>query len=341
MKKILAIVLALVLACTVFVSCTAEEKNSEDALGQEKEEIKEPEKIVVSDFDDLMKKKAEAQKTIESFNADLKCVIDINAMEESAKNETNVSINADVKNKIVHTVVSSINAELEEPAVSESYATESATFTMDGDGEWFKHTSDAERAEEIAAFIERFKTEAFDYSKYISNGAYEQTLYGERECYKISYTLDLKLAEMLKDAGLEKEVAELEASLAQELDDEPAAALLGMISDLGTVSVTEYADVYTLYPVGVNVEMTQILQQLVDKLINAVLSMYGEGITAEQLGLVVVINEVSVNVTADSFNEVEVVVPEEVLSAPEFTEAYLEEEQDGFGITIEEEYSDF
>ncbi len=341
MKKVLALVLALVMLCTMFVSCTADEKNADNASGQNKEEIKEPEKIVVSDFDDLMKKKAEAQKTLESFNADLKCVIDIKAMEETVKTETDVNINADVKNKAVHTVVSSVTAELEEPTVSESYTTESATYTKNEDGEWFRHTADAERAEEIAAFIERFNTETFDYSKYISNGVYEETVYGEKECYKISYTLDLKLAEMLKDAGLENEVAELEILLAQELGDETATALLGMISDLGTVSVTEYADVYALYPVGVNVDMTQIFQQLVDKVMNAIASVYGEGITAEQLGLVVVINEFSLDMTADGFNKTTVVIPDEVLDAPEFTEDYLEEEQNGFGITFEEEYSDF
>jgi len=86
--------------------------------------------------------------------------------------------------------------------------------------------------------------------------------------------------------------------------------------------------------------MTQSIQQLVDKLINALVSLYGEGITAEQLGISVEIKEVSFDMTADGFNETKVVIPEDVLSAPEFTEDYLEEEQDGFGITFEEEYSD-
>ena len=340
MKKVLALVLALVLACTMLVACTKDEKMNDNSLGQKKEEIKDPEKIVVSDFDDLMKKKTEAQKTIESFNAYLKCVIDINSMEEAVRVETDLDMGIDVKNMLLHSVVSSISAELEEPAVSEYYTTTSASYTKSNDGEWFKHTADAEKAEEIAAFINRFNMEAFDYSKYISNAAYEEAVYNDKECYKISYLFDLKFVEMLKDAGLEKEVAELETALAQEIGDEPAAALMGMLSELGTVSITEYADIYTLYPVAAKVDMTQSIQQLVDKLINALVSLYGEGITAEQLGISVEIKEVSFDMTADGFNETKVVIPEDVLSAPEFTEDYLEEEQDGFGITFEEEYSD-
>ncbi len=335
MKKLFALTLAVLMTAMSLVSCNVVSTKVDGEIELKEEIVKEPEKIAVSSFEELLEKMTEAEKKLESLSANVKCTVDITALEESYASETDVDMQIDIKNMISHSVVSNLTSDSDEPTVTESYSDETASYIKDITDEWFKHSTDPEEAQKNKELLESIENLEFDITKYVSDGQYSETTYGEKECYKLSYKFDLKLFEMLKEFGLEEELSEFKTELAEELGPEVAEPIYEMLSDLGTIEVVEYVDVYSLYPVAAEIDLTSLAQQLCDKLINTVAMAIGEGFTAEDLGALIVVNNLYVSMTADGFNETEVVIPEEVLSAPEFTDAYLGED-----IYFEEEYYD-
>lgn len=329
MKKLLAILMAVSLIILSFASCTSPKTDANEKIKSDIEAVKKPEKVKVQSFDELMKKRTETGKNIENFSADVNCVIDLDAMGEAERVAVDMQIESDIKNTVSHLIINTTPQSTGETTTSETYSDIGYTYTKDFSNEWFKHTNDIEDNLELKALIEELKNKEIDYSKYVSDALYTEEVYNGKECYKLNYNMNLKLFDMLSELGVKAdEINELKEDLSEEVGPEMAILLFDMFSDLGTVPVTEYVDAYTLYPVAMSADMAPTLQALLDKIIDFTITAYGEGLTKEDLGLDFTINEFSFDMVMDSVNSTEIIIPEEVLSAPEFFEDYMDEDFD-------------
>lgn len=329
MKKLLAILMVVSLVILSFASCTSPKTDANEKIKSDIEAVKEPEKVKVQSFDELMKKRTEIGKNIENLSADVNCVIDLDAMGETERVAVDMQIESDIKNTVSHLIVNTTPQSTGETTTSETYSDIGYTYTKDFSNEWFRHTNDLEDRFELKALIEELKNKEIDYSKYVSDALYSEEVYNGKECYKLSYNMNLRLIEMLSELGVKAdEINELKEELSEELGPEMATMIFNMFSDLGTVPVTEYIDAYTLYPVAMSADMTPPLQALLDKIIDFAVKAYGEGLTKEDLGLELTINEFSFDMVMDSVNTTEIIIPEEVLAAPEFFKDYMDEDFD-------------
>lgn len=329
MKKLLAILMAVSLIVLSFASCALQKTDANEKLESDIEVVKQPEKVKVQSFDELMKKRTEAGKNIENLSANAKCVIDIEAMGEAERIGIDMQIETDTKDTVSHLIINTTPQSTGETTTSETYSDIGYTYTKDVTNEWFKHANDIEDNLELKALIEELKNKEIDYAKYVSDALYTEEVYNGKECYKLNYNMNLKLFDMLSELGVKAdEINELKEDLSEEVGPEMAILLFDMFSDLGTVPVTEYIDAYTLYPVAMSTDITPTLQALLDKIIDFTITAYGEGLTKEDLGLELTINEFSFDMVIDSVNSTEIIIPEEALSAPEFSEDYMDEDYD-------------
>lgn len=339
MKKFLAILMAISMVIVLFTSCVATKVDSGNGIEAEinTDVPKMPEKVKVQSFDELLKKRTEAGKNIENLSADVKCAIDLEMMGEVERVDMDMQIEADTTNTLTHMLITTTPQSTGETTTSEVYSDTKYTYTKDVTDEWFKHENDIEDNLELKALIEELKNKEIDYSKYVSDGVYSEETYDGKECFKLCYNMNLKLFDMISEFGIgNDEIEDFRESLAEEVGPEMAGVLFDMFSDLGTIPVTEYIDAYTLYPVRMSMDMTQALESIIDKIIDFSIASYGEGLTREDLGLEFAINELSFDMAIDSVNTTEITIPEEVLSAPEFTEDYIDEYYD-----FDDDYDDY
>ena len=316
MKKIISLVLCACLVMTVLVSCKHERAGEEirnDVLETQKE-------IVVESFEELMTLRAEKKSSITGIDFDMTGNIDLDVMDEKAAVTMNMQMQSDLVNKLSHNTVE-MNYD-GESVVTESYVDMGETpvsYIKDYDGEWYKQAISVAEGFDYEKITENILNADFDVMKYISEPEFSD----DGENYVVTYDFSLRLADMLSQLGADVDIDGILAD--QGLDSETAAIITSVLDNLGTVNVTEKIDKKTLYTVYAGIDLTQTVSSLVDRIINAVLSAYGEGMTAESLGLSIAVNDVSFVIQNAVYNDVSITIPEEALSAEEVIEDYGEE----------------
>ncbi len=320
MKKLLAVLLCTFLVLGALASCSdGTEENV--ILNDEPESEVEAEipAVEINTFDDLTAAKKEAQKTINSMGTEIEMKIVADALDEELVLDITVDSDIDLINKLTH-IVTTVSG-MGEETVDETYTDMGetlASYFKSYDGGWFKEKIDESDISIYDEIFDNNAIESFDTSKYITPISFEKTEYDGRECYKAEYTFNLNVEEMLTDMGAEEMLDKYFEEA--EVDEESLLILNFVLDDLGSVNVVEYVDSENFYTVYAEIEMKDVLSKIVDKILDVVVSTYGEGVSPEDLGIVVNINEFSVTATMHDYNNVNVIIPEEVLSAPDFEE---------------------
>lgn len=327
MKKLLALLLSLLMVLAVFVSCGKAEdgKKGDDA------------KVTASEyatFEELYTAKIEAEYEVESMSANAQADFVFNMMGADISMDMDIDMSADIKEMLFGvdaTVVldagdfaailggeASTEPESVDMKIYMDLSDTGAMYLNVGE-EWAKSTMPEGTMEEYYSKIEESKNLDIDYFKYMSDTEFEKTEYNGKECYKLSYAIDLKLEEMLKDMGLEGSLAEFYEATG-EISKEEAEMIAAMISDMGTVYCVEYVDAETLYPVYVEIDMADAFQKLYNEIIEFAASQ-AEG--DENMGMAMAllssatVKEFVIKAEYTDINNSTVVIPEEALSAEE------------------------
>lgn len=327
MKKLLALLLSLLMVLAVFVSCGKAEDGKKD----------DDAKVTASEyatFEELYTAKIEAEYEVESMSANAQADFVFNMMGADISMDMDIDMSADIKEMLFGvdaTVVldagdfaailggeASTEPESVDMKIYMDLSDTGAMYLNVGE-EWAKSTMPEGTMEEYYSKIEESKNLDIDYFKYMSDTKFEKTEYNGKECYKLSYAIDLKLEEMLKDMGLEGSLAEFYEATG-EISKEEAEMIAAMISDMGTVYCVEYVDAETLYPVYVEIDMADAFQKLYNEVIEFAASQ-AEG--DENIGMAMAllssatVKEFVIKAEYTDINNSTVVIPEEALSAEE------------------------
>ena len=327
MKKLLALLLSLLMVLAVFVSCGKAEDGKKD----------DDAKVTASEyatFEELYTAKIEAEYEVESRSANAQADFVFNMMGADISMDMDIDMSADIKEMLFGvdaTVVldagdfaailggeASTEPESVDMKIYMDLSDTGAMYLNVGE-EWAKSTMPEGTMEEYYSKIEESKNLDIDYFKYMSDTKFEKTEYNGKECYKLSYAIDLKLEEMLKDMGLEGSLAEFYEATG-EISKEEAEMIAAMISDMGTVYCVEYVDAETLYPVYVEIDMADAFQKLYNEVIEFAASQ-AEG--DENIGMAMAllssatVKEFVIKAEYTDINNSTVVIPEEALSAEE------------------------
>ena len=328
LRKFFVYVLCLMFLILCLCACESEKATeSDDTDIQQTEDVsdvdKEPEVVepelekqeISSDFKEAYQKKNDAYSEMNSFTTNVTAVVDVEYMgtKSSLNGESEAKIS--VEDMITHIVASASGEPYFGNVETELYAEmgEQPTVYRNVDGTWIKSSMSESDSAEIMMFAGKADTESFDVMEFMLNTSVSEELYNERECYKLSYDIEVRLYDIIETLGYEKEFKKMLKEL-----DVPATAMLlikPMLNDLGTVSVSEYVDVYTMYPVATEINATDCLSAILDKVATyapmAIEDYENSEVDFEQL----VIENFTVTTLYSDINETEVVIPKEVLEA--------------------------
>jgi len=297
MKKVLAVLLSVLMVVSMLASC-----KGEDGVQAKK-------KVEVESAEQLVELRTQASKDVDSLSCVMSGAVDVEAMGEELKIDFAIDMDYDNENKLYYMDITA--QAMDEDVHIEMYmdmGENPATYVCYEDT-WVKQVEDEETAQLYADLFEMSENTELDMFKYMKNAEYTE----EDGCYVLTYDMQLDIIDMLEQYGLSME----DLTGGEEIDASVMAIVAELMSDLGSVPCTERLDVYTLLPVSMEMDMTECVSGLVDKVLGIVVSMYGEGMTAEELGISVSVNEVAFDMEFDSYNDVTVVIPEEALNAEE------------------------
>ncbi|MBE6681415.1 MAG: sodium ion-translocating decarboxylase subunit beta [Ruminococcaceae bacterium] len=327
MKRIVLLLLCLILAVLSLSSCSAETRKTEESAvdaaqtqPQEnneetsEQEEKEPEKQEISsDFKEAYAQKNEAYAQMKSFTANVKAVADFKYDETESTVLADSVAEVSIEDLITH-VIASVKCEpYIEPQNTELYAQtgEQPTVYMNVDGTWQKSSMSESDSAQIMLFAGKADTENFDIMKYMLNTSVSEEIYNETECYKISYDINAELYNIIVDLGYKDVFDDMLKAY-----DVPALVkpvLVSKLNNLGTISVSEYIDVSTMYPVTTVVDATNFSQSVLKEVAAYAPMLIDDEVDFEKLS----IESVVVTVEYSNIDETEISVPEEVLEAAE------------------------
>jgi len=312
MKKLLSLLLCMILAVFSLAACSEKTDDGADAVnGLLSDNQKQ---IEITTFDELVSARQEVQESVESMRLNAGLTLSLDVMGEIVEIDGTVNCESDIKNKLVHTSVD-VTA-MGEETVSEAYVDMSDGYTSyftSGAGNWYKEGVD----EDTLKLYEELLGGENDYtlSEFITPVGFEKTDYNGKECYRAEYSVRINVREMLLALGISEAIDEY---ISQEgTDAETEMIIETLFGELGSVSVVEYVDAETLYTVYAQIDMKSVLSTAVDRILETVLSAYGEDVNAEELGISISVNEFSIDAAYSDYNAVSVEIPEEVLGAQE------------------------
>lgn len=333
MKKIIAILLSALMILTMFASCSKETGIIDDG-----ERDNQPaEQIKVESVEELMDKMTAVETNLDSFDADLDIVFDVTLMGEKTVIDVDMAMEMILSEGLYHVAM---NTEAMDEKVSiEMYSDMNNSYISEDGVNWYKESMGGLNVDEYKKMLDKAKDLDIDYSKYITNAEFVEEEYNGKKCYKLSGDVVLKLFELLEDAGLSEEMDK--AFAAAGIGENELLLVKELLGDLGTVSAVEYVDAYTLYPVYAEMDMTQAMKVIFDKVIAITAQMYGEEIDVSSIASLISINSVTAKMNVNNVNDVTITIPEEVLDAPDIDDIVIEDEYFEEELYDEEYYDDF
>lgn len=306
MKKLLAVLLSITTLLFVLASCKSDDTKAGGVGAEHKKE-----KIEVESTQELVEKRLEASKNVKEMSADMSIDFAISAAGEKLDVDIDADVKYDFDGKLMYI---DMNAEaMGETMEMEMYmdmGENGATYVL-VDDTWVKSSFDEE---ELAMFEKAYSQENnFDGSAFMINAAHSEEEYDGNKCYKLTYDMDLDLNKILEQTGMS-----MEDIMGDDYDEMTAAILLMFFESIGDVPVTEYLDVTTLYPVAMEMDMSEMIEDFLATVMDMVISMqYGDEFSAEDLGLEFTVDEALVKVDNMSYSNVTITIPEAALAAEE------------------------
>ncbi len=305
MKKLLAVILSILFVLTMAVSCVTSSYLSKNNNKTENElDITlHTEAIKVLTAEDVLAKTIDVSKNVDNFGMNAEMELSMSAMGETV--DMVMNMDCEKNNKAVYLGMDMKMTGIDEATKLDTYIDLTAdpmVQYVDVGEFWIKQKVDATTATQYAQG--NMQMDLSMYSEYMKNATMNEVDFNDTKCYEVSGIIDIDYMEFIKNMNLESMIGDLEEmglpeNFYEEVfkETEPFMLVMGVNAE-------------TFLPEYASIDMTQMMDALMSKVMEIINEQYGE----EETGNVdISFSKCNMNCVYRDYNSISLEIPAEII----------------------------